>query len=825
MVSVDQTARDDSHSNRGRSPPPSSFIAIPPITPPQLQNDGSKKKEETIQTDGDAPDPPPKSNRRSWTTDSSGSGDLKKQIPKAEQKRVDHIPQSTISLAEFRRTRPNLYWYPLRKDDLSCDRHKVKAHHPPDNAEHILLKAAKLRDLPPRNTHKARIKYAKFQKESRRYDEFVAVKVVTGRDDVSRAREEFDKLSQVDHRHIIAALDQYEVRKCFADGTEEIEVGTLLFPLAQTDLEEHLRVLSKHNQEQWLAPSTWKPHKGTSRLVSYIPCLCNALLYLHQLPRPIKHRDIKPANILIDCDNGILLADFDNSKQYDKGGVITKEHTRHTKPYTPPHVKAGLFERGLEWDIISLSYVLVEILTVILGESRLLMLRHFITEPDDDAGYTLAELEKLDVNHGKAHSDGRTATWLDYLSRCPTENSEQVLESKFVSHLDEVVKHIKEMMAATPKDGDAPLRAAYQFFRQFHNCDDCSEVSLSGEDGSSTTSEVGEETNQIGDKLALPPGPGPARLPIVSADDNVTRSNDKQNVETVPPALTPSAPDESQVGRDAFLYGEVTDDRMDQPSTFTTDRPGTPEQPKIMVTSPTFKEENGVLTSNFRSKGRRRSSGPKVVTFSPLTSTNDLPQPSSSDDESLKQSNGSTARSSPALRNGSVVTTCPKSPRDGLAKSAVRNGTKRVRSARPPLRPSASKGGSNALGICPVVESNCQEYRRLNNVELWKHATSRVFKFEHGSIKLAKANTCLRLANNEKGIFFKLPSKRDEKLSLPGGERIELHRFLHRYHKIFRRIFRIRLMFYPCTSPQEYLSHLRLPGRGHLRYPSWTPTG
>jgi serine/threonine protein kinase len=226
-------------------------------------------------------------------------------------------------------------------------------------------------------------------------NDFVAVKEIIVRhlddkvklDEALRlAQEEFKHLSKIRHCHIIASLDMIQhPRKAPQTGDDQHHFIILLYPLAVRNLAQHL---------EWY--KNYPDDRTPEQLINFLPCLCQAVLYLHNFSdseescSPMRHRDIKPENILVDVhdgNHGILLADFDISKQYDDvESAATSGATRVTKQYAAGVllIDGQQHERSFETDIISLGFVFLEVLTVVLGASRAEMLRSFPTADGPD---------------------------------------------------------------------------------------------------------------------------------------------------------------------------------------------------------------------------------------------------------------------------------------------------------------------------------------------------------------------------------------------------------------------------------------------------------
>jgi serine/threonine protein kinase len=256
--------------------------------------------------------------------------------------------------------------------------------------------------------------------------DFVAIKeivveadrdLVRDRKAFENAKEEFKHLSKIEHCHIIASLDMFYLTKKFSNtGTTQHHFVILLYPLAKRNLDQHLKILSSQlDHRRNSGHDVVLDEAQALKLINYLPCLCQAVLYLHnffnpktpQKSSPIRHRDIKPQNILIDTSEEILLADFDISKQYeDTESAGTWGNTHVTDEYAAGVllVEGQETKRSFETDVISLGFVCLEILTVILGASRDEMFRSF---PSKSGKYGRGSFA-----HGKALELGATWEWI-----------------------------------------------------------------------------------------------------------------------------------------------------------------------------------------------------------------------------------------------------------------------------------------------------------------------------------------------------------------------------------------------------------------------------
>lgn len=256
---------------------------------------------------------------------------------------------STMSLSEFHKNRPSLFWCKGDKKEIIAE--ETKRFHP--QAGFPLM----WRDTVSTRMSKA-VVHAAACRNKQGVEEYLAVKVVLfGAGEVcDKAENEVKILKNLCHNHIIAFVG------CYTQG--EI-LGILLFPVAKYNLWIYMEEISVHNGAQTSDSVT--QHKNVARLKGYFACLSQAMLYLHK--KLIKHGDINPDNILIDGFGNVILTGFGISEEYrSRDEIVTSGFTICTVKYASKETVRGL-DRDLDSDIFSLGCVFLEMATVILGET------------------------------------------------------------------------------------------------------------------------------------------------------------------------------------------------------------------------------------------------------------------------------------------------------------------------------------------------------------------------------------------------------------------------------------------------------------------------
>jgi serine/threonine protein kinase len=301
-------------------------------------------------------------------------------------------------------------------------------------------------------------------------EDLVVAKIMNKPLDGQRLHAELNLLREIRHKHVAAVVGSFT-----AGGQDEPKTGVLIFPLAVQNLDQLLRGISSYNAAS--NSKAWHPHQNTLQLLQYFACLCRTVQHLHGRRRPVKHRDIKPENILVDRVDNVILADFDISKAYDNAAqAITYGSGDGTVMYSSRDVWSTndplSTQRGLEWDIISLGFVFLEMATVVFGRTledmRARMRFPHPTSPGEPVVVYSAALE-----------GGQIHTWLEVLRRVPTETPWK-LPRRFAeltrfapNYVDEFLRAIKGMMHAEQNEGDPLERARVVFSQLSENCSYC----------------------------------------------------------------------------------------------------------------------------------------------------------------------------------------------------------------------------------------------------------------------------------------------------------------------------------------------------------------
>lgn len=367
---------------------------------------------------------------------------------------------STMSLPRFRSERPRLYW-PLPKEIDFDKKIEIKIEDPLEDPHKYGVKylTKVVGSSGDTIVTKGKVLKANHQQE------LVAVKIMTIQDQKIKEAyiRELRILQKIIHPHIIATIGS-----CSTEVNGKIRFGILLFPLAETNLEDHLGK----------PPKTFRE---IERLLSFFPCLCQAVNYLHTREKPIKHRDIKPSNILIGGAGEVMLADFGISKQYDdKAKAITIRGMDYTVKYAPRHV-VNQSPAGLEWDINCLGFVFVETATVIFGETieNLLEFLHGPVTSLQSIERTTSQTTSEDiteVSFATALEEERIDAWLGRLRTRSDSNLARLPEG--LAHprqsVDAFSRMVDKMMRTPKGEDDGVLAKASRVFASMSEvCEYC----------------------------------------------------------------------------------------------------------------------------------------------------------------------------------------------------------------------------------------------------------------------------------------------------------------------------------------------------------------
>lgn len=476
--------------------------------------DSSQKKKRRIsksQSDSSEPGNGPIHPNTSSSHGSSGNEKLVR-VPSATAKRAsysDKLPsqprkpkptarKSSLALPEFRKSRSKFYWPHNQEEEVLV---ASLVENPPLKFD--------TRDQVGRSDYS--IVYAVPFPRQDGSEEWLAVKLVAcdSEEEFQSAHNEVTLLKELEHNHLIAVVGAYKTLYLTEDEETKMQLGILLFPLAPSNLIARLDKLSKYNARR-LDPETkdWKPNKFMKRMLTYFSCLCRALLYLHG--NKIKHRDIKPGNILIDSADNVILTDLDVAKKYPSmKEAVTYGRTRCTRQYAPESVVSGKGGHGFSWDINSLGFVLLEMISIILGETNLELFGYLIgDEKCEKCGiYSHKSVDCTDILAGrkrpppdsrsddphevpiedgktlaywKALKEGRIASWIERLKRIPLESPHQMPVELFGSgdqahaNVSLILAKVLDMMQAGERRLPV-LREAWVLFSEYaeERCQHC----------------------------------------------------------------------------------------------------------------------------------------------------------------------------------------------------------------------------------------------------------------------------------------------------------------------------------------------------------------
>lgn len=293
---------------------------------------------------------------------------------------------------------------------------------------------------------------------------------------------EYRLLQQIEHPHIVAAVGAYKdtVKSSTEDGDPEVYIGILLYPLCPGSLSKAIHVVSKHNAEERKATGrSWQAHRGAQNLLSFIPCLCHAVLHLHS--QRIKHKDIKWDNILIDKLGAVILADFDLSDQYQNAQeLISRNHIDGTPHWLPDSV-SNQMPRGLDRDIVCLGFAFMGMATVLFGETT----EEFVRFTKEKANLGP---DSRPPPYRHSLKEGHLKEWIERLRTISHNEKERVtvtghdVDGTLLA--DRFLDMIYKMMNAGLADQHM-LEGAMHLFRQVygHPCEFCAgNVSIQGYD-------------------------------------------------------------------------------------------------------------------------------------------------------------------------------------------------------------------------------------------------------------------------------------------------------------------------------------------------------
>lgn len=301
-------------------------------------------------------------------------------------------------------------------------------------------------------------------------EEVVVAKIMNSPSNAQKLHSELNLLRNIRHKHVAAVIGSF-----ISGGRRARQTGVLIFPLAVQNLDELLQGISTHNGIN--NSRAWQPHRSTKQLLPYFACLCRTVQYLHRRANPVKHRDIKPENILIDRVDNVILADFDISKAYDNATqAITYGSGDGTVMYSSKDVWVTndplTTKRGLEWDIISLGFVFLEMATVVFGKTLEDMRADMKILHPTSPGVPV-------VVYSAALEGGQIRKWLQVLRNVAADTPWKLPQSftelaRLVpNYVGEFLKAIEGMMYAKRNEGDPLERAHVVFSRLSEGCQHC----------------------------------------------------------------------------------------------------------------------------------------------------------------------------------------------------------------------------------------------------------------------------------------------------------------------------------------------------------------
>lgn len=377
------------------------------------------------------------------------------------------VPTSLLSLPDYRKT-PCKFFYPVKDTDtLSKDTDtlsEVLSDHVEQNPR------IEMWHHPLSQGGRSFVQVAKFYNDNEDHDWLVS-KLRKLESSVTQevVLKEYEILQRIHHPHILAAVGAYkEVFGVDDDSWDsyDVWVGILLYPYCPNTLAQLIRIFSTYNRDTNI--DEIKRRKCAQQLLSYFPCLCHAILHLHQ--KRIKHKDIKTDNILIDRYKTVILADFDLSDQYNNSeDLISIGKIVGTPANIPDAVQNGK-PRGLERDINCLGFVFLELATVLFGETT----EAFIQFTKHRANISP---EGRPPPYRDSLRDGHLVEWVERLRKIACKDSGKVPIRLTGRAADEFLDMIVQMMNADVEQQHM-LEPAMKLFRQVYG-DVCKHCNLS----------------------------------------------------------------------------------------------------------------------------------------------------------------------------------------------------------------------------------------------------------------------------------------------------------------------------------------------------------
>ena len=214
------------------------------------------------------------------------------------------------------------------------------------------------------------------------------------------------KVSRDQHRHIIEVIGSYVL-----PSKTHIELGLLLWPVAQYDLSRLLSQIEQNNESlsrhqysiskehaemealvelrAFCGLPAWELQDANAnldlpfgvikfgametiisagaRVICSVGCIATAVRYLHE--HGIRHRDLKPSQVLL-SNNGLWLTDFGLSRDFSEEDTsATSNGDRITTKYHAPERQAGE-PCGRKEDIFGLGCIFLEMAVVASWKTR-----------------------------------------------------------------------------------------------------------------------------------------------------------------------------------------------------------------------------------------------------------------------------------------------------------------------------------------------------------------------------------------------------------------------------------------------------------------------